>query len=99
MHRIVVNDYVNSTLTAGFLFVVVVMVVYGVLACRKAYANNRPTVREYPESHQLTAADEAADALRAHAILAEPGEPHLHLYGKSEAREGRKMGHVTRLIF
>jgi 5-(carboxyamino)imidazole ribonucleotide synthase len=37
------------------------------------------------------------DALTAHAILAEPGEPHLHLYGKREAREGRKMGHVTRV--
>ncbi len=37
------------------------------------------------------------DALKAHAILAEPGEPHLHLYGKREAREGRKMGHVTRV--
>ena len=37
------------------------------------------------------------DALRAHAILSEPGEPHLHLYGKAEAREGRKMGHVTRV--
>lgn len=37
------------------------------------------------------------DALSAHAILAEPGEPHLHLYGKREAREGRKMGHVTRV--
>ena len=36
-------------------------------------------------------------ALSAHAILAEPGEPHLHLYGKREAREGRKMGHVTRV--
>ena len=23
---------------------------------------------------------------------------HLHLYGKDEARPGRKMGHVTRLI-
>jgi 5-(carboxyamino)imidazole ribonucleotide synthase len=23
---------------------------------------------------------------------------HLHLYGKAEARPGRKMGHVTRLI-
>jgi 5-(carboxyamino)imidazole ribonucleotide synthase len=33
---------------------------------------------------------------RAGAILAEPGA-HLHLYGKSEAREGRKMGHVTRI--
>ena len=37
------------------------------------------------------------DALKAHMILAEPGEPHLHLYGKAEAREGRKMGHVTRV--
>ena len=31
------------------------------------------------------------------AILAEPGA-HLHLYGKGEARAGRKMGHVTRLL-
>jgi len=30
------------------------------------------------------------------AILAEPGT-HLHLYGKAQARPGRKMGHVTRL--
>ncbi|WP_017665288.1 5-(carboxyamino)imidazole ribonucleotide synthase [Porphyrobacter sp. AAP82] len=37
------------------------------------------------------------EALEAHKILAEPGEPHLHLYGKREAREGRKMGHVTRV--
>jgi len=29
-------------------------------------------------------------------ILAEPGAK-LHLYGKAEARPGRKMGHVTRL--
>jgi dihydrofolate reductase len=29
-------------------------------------------------------------AISAHAILAEPGDPHLHLYGKREAREGRK---------
>jgi 5-(carboxyamino)imidazole ribonucleotide synthase len=36
-------------------------------------------------------------ALTAHQILGEPGEPHLHLYGKREAREGRKMGHVTRV--
>jgi len=37
------------------------------------------------------------DALTAHEILAEDGEAHLHLYGKAEAREGRKMGHVTRV--
>jgi 5-(carboxyamino)imidazole ribonucleotide synthase len=29
-------------------------------------------------------------------IVAEPGAD-LHLYGKGEARPGRKMGHVTRL--
>jgi 5-(carboxyamino)imidazole ribonucleotide synthase len=28
------------------------------------------------------------------ALLALPGV-HLHLYGKTEARHGRKMGHVT----
>ena len=65
LHRIVVNDYVNSALTAGFLFVVVTMVIYGVLACRKAYLNSRPTVREYPEAHDLTPADDAADVARA----------------------------------
>ena len=31
------------------------------------------------------------------AILADPSA-HLHLYGKGEARPGRKMGHVTRLL-
>ncbi len=30
------------------------------------------------------------------ALLAEPGA-HLHLYGKLEAKPGRKMGHVTRI--
>ena len=36
------------------------------------------------------------DVLGWPALLAEPGA-HLHLYGKGEARPGRKMGHVTRL--
>ena len=31
------------------------------------------------------------------AILADPAN-HLHLYGKAQARPGRKMGHVTRLV-
>lgn len=31
------------------------------------------------------------------ALLQEPGA-HLHLYGKREARAGRKMGHVTRIF-
>ena len=36
-----------------------------------------------------------ADVERWAEIVAEPGA-HLHLYGKGEARPGRKMGHVTR---
>ena len=38
--------------------------------------------------------EEANDWLK---ILADPGAK-LHLYGKTEARPGRKMGHLTRLI-
>ncbi len=36
------------------------------------------------------------EAERAHELLADPLR-HLHLYGKGEARPGRKMGHVTRI--
>ena len=38
-----------------------------------------------------------ADADRWNDLLAEPGAC-LHLYGKHEARPGRKMGHVTRVF-
>ena len=38
--------------------------------------------------------DDAADVA---GLLADPAN-HLHLYGKAEARPGRKMGHVTRLV-
>ena len=44
------------------------------------------------EMHNLIG--EEADAWAA--ILSDPAA-HLHLYGKHEARPGRKMGHVTRL--
>jgi 5-(carboxyamino)imidazole ribonucleotide synthase len=37
-----------------------------------------------------------AEALDMARHLADP-RAHLHLYGKAEAREGRKMGHVTRV--
>ncbi|NQE64790.1 carbon starvation CstA family protein [Caulobacter sp. RHG1] len=50
MHRVIVNDYVNSALTAGFLFVVVVVTLYGVGACLKALRADGPTVREIPEA-------------------------------------------------
>jgi len=36
------------------------------------------------------------DVTRAAALAAEPGVQ-IHLYGKAEARPGRKMGHVNRL--
>ncbi|MGX5736538.1 5-(carboxyamino)imidazole ribonucleotide synthase [Bosea thiooxidans] len=36
-------------------------------------------------------------ALRWREYLSEPGA-HLHLYGKRDARPGRKMGHVTRIM-
>lgn len=36
------------------------------------------------------------DALTAHQSLADPAA-HLHLYGKRDARDGRKMGHITRV--
>ena len=35
-------------------------------------------------------------AAQVPTILADPAA-HLHLYGKAEARDGRKMGHVTRV--
>jgi len=37
-----------------------------------------------------------ADALDAAAVLSDPSA-HLHLYGKTDARPGRKMGHVTKV--
>ena len=37
--------------------------------------------------------DEAAPA----SACDRPATPRLHLYGKAEARPGRKMGHVTRI--
>ena len=37
------------------------------------------------------------DVERAGALLAEP-DLVLHLYGKTQARPGRKMGHFTRLL-
>jgi 5-(carboxyamino)imidazole ribonucleotide synthase len=38
-----------------------------------------------------------ADVERWPELIGEPGL-HVHIYGKGEARPGRKMGHVTRVI-
>ncbi len=37
------------------------------------------------------------DAVHDWAVLLADPSAHLHLYGKSEVKPGRKMGHVTRL--
>ncbi|MFN3620971.1 5-(carboxyamino)imidazole ribonucleotide synthase [Sphingorhabdus sp.] len=50
------------------------------------------TVADRVEMHNLIGDDGA----QFEQILADPAA-HLHLYGKAEARPGRKIGHVTRL--
>ncbi|MGI8612286.1 MAG: ATP-grasp domain-containing protein, partial [Sphingomicrobium sp.] len=53
-------------------------------------------------SRELTGASVTMDNLIGNEVdrwpdlLAEPGA-HVHIYGKGEARPGRKMGHVTRV--
>jgi carbon starvation protein len=46
MSRVVFNDYVDATLAALFVAVVVSMVVYGIIAIRKALASEKPTAVE-----------------------------------------------------
>jgi 5-(carboxyamino)imidazole ribonucleotide synthase len=53
------------------------------------------TARTAPRVEMRNLIGAEADGWRD--ILADPGA-RLHLYGKSEARPGRKMGHVTRLL-
>jgi carbon starvation protein len=48
MSRIIFNDYIDAALSGLFIFVVVSIVVYGVLAVRRAHRETRPTVRETP---------------------------------------------------
>ena len=52
-----------------------------------------PRIRGRVEMRNLI----GAEALDWRALMAEPGI-YLHLYGKHEARPGRKMGHVTRVF-
>jgi len=46
MSRIIFNDYVDATLAAMFVAVVVAMVVYGVISIRKALGTPKPTAVE-----------------------------------------------------
>lgn len=46
MHRVIVNDYVDATLTALFVAVVLTMIVYGVIAIRRALGDPKITAVE-----------------------------------------------------
>jgi carbon starvation protein len=46
MHRVIVNDYVDATLSALFVMVVVAMIVYGVIAIRRALGDPKITAIE-----------------------------------------------------
>jgi 5-(carboxyamino)imidazole ribonucleotide synthase len=72
-------------------------------AVTSQFANHMRAVAGLPLGDTATVAESVtmtnligADSAGAQALLAEP-DTHLHLYGKKQAREGRKMGHVTRL--
>jgi carbon starvation protein len=46
MRRIVFNDYIDATLAALFVLVVVATVIYGLINIRRALCNPRPTAME-----------------------------------------------------
>ncbi len=46
MHRVVVNDYIDATLCAFFMVVVVSILFYGIRACLAARRASQPTARE-----------------------------------------------------
>jgi hypothetical protein len=46
MTRIVVNDYIDATLAAVFVLVVVATVIYGLISIRKALASPQSTAME-----------------------------------------------------
>jgi carbon starvation protein len=48
MDRVIFNDYIDAALAGLFIFVVVSIVIYGVLAVLRARRETRPTVRETP---------------------------------------------------
>ncbi len=57
MHQVVFNDYVDATLTALFMAVVVAMLVFGIGVARRALAVRWPTAREVPAVYRQGEAD------------------------------------------
>jgi 5-(carboxyamino)imidazole ribonucleotide synthase len=53
--------------------------------------------RRHADVEMVNLIGSEADAAEALALAADPAVQ-LHLYGKGEARPGRKMGHVNRLL-
>ena len=47
MRRIVFNDYIDASLAAVFVLVVVATVIYGLISIRKALGNPQPTAMEF----------------------------------------------------
>lgn len=48
-------------------------------------------------THSVTMTNLIGEDVKNWLLLANQAETYIHLYGKAEAREGRKMGHVNRL--
>jgi hypothetical protein len=46
MHRVIFNDYVDATLSALFVAIVLAMTVYGVIGVRRALGNPKVTAME-----------------------------------------------------
>jgi carbon starvation protein len=59
MHRIIVNDYVDATLSALFVAVVVAMLVYGIVSIRDAWGNPKVTAAEVGPMEALAGASRA----------------------------------------
>ena len=60
MNRIIFNDYVDAALCGLFIAVVLSMVVYGVIAIRKALANPNVTTREVGDDQAARLASRGA---------------------------------------
>jgi len=59
MHRVIFNDYIDATLAALFVAVVVAMFVYGVISIRKAIGDPRVTAVEVGPAGALAGASHA----------------------------------------